>query len=352
MSCVPDGAEAYAQRLRKPCIVLWFFMMRLSVATVRGQRVALFCHGMKAEWFFVIDLEPRLAHGGGSDPRDDSGGTPTGGGGRTPASALSFAGFLCIFASMNVADFSLLRTELLLGAEAMGRLARARVIIFGVGGVGSWCAESLVRSGLGSLTIVDADTVCATNLNRQLMATRQTVGRVKVDALRERLLSIRPEAEVVPLQKVYSTATAGEFDLDAFDVVIDAIDSLADKAELILNACRGRAALFSSMGAALKMDPSQIRVAEFANVYADPLARALRKKFKALGVWPAREFSCVFSPERLDNRGADDLMPHVAADASGLMPPRARANGTVAHVTAIFGFTLAGLALRAIVGDV
>lgn len=253
---------------------------------------------------------------------------------------------------MNVADISLLRTELLLGAEAMGRLVRARAVIFGVGGVGSWCAESLVRSGLGSLTIVDADTVCATNLNRQLMATRQTVGRVKVEALRERLLAIRPDAEVVPVQKVYSAATAGEFDLDAFDVVIDAIDSLADKAELILNACRGRAALFSSMGAALKMDPSQIRVAGFDGVYADPLARALRKKFKALGVRPEREFLCVFSPERLDNRGEAGALPRAAADASGLLPPRARVNGSVAHITAIFGFTLAGLALRAVVGDV
>lgn len=266
-----------------------------------------------------------------------------------PASALSFGSFLCIFAVMNVADNSLLRTELLLGAEAMRRLGEARVIIFGVGGVGSWCAESLVRSGVGSLTIVDADTVCASNLNRQLMATRQTVGRVKVDALRERLLSIRPEAEVVPLQRVYSAATAGEFDLDAFDVVVDAIDTLADKAELILNACRSRAALFSSMGAALKTDPSQIRVAEFDDVYADPLARALRKRFKALGESPGRGFACVFSPERLCNKGDAGCLPD--ADASGVMPPRARVNGTVAHVTAIFGFTLAGLALRHVVGD-
>lgn len=268
-----------------------------------------------------------------------------------PASALPFGAFLCIFASMNVADNSLQRTELLLGAEAMSRLAGARVIIFGVGGVGSWCAESLARSGVGSLTIVDADTVCETNLNRQLMATRQTLGRVKVDALRERLLSIRPEAEVVPLQRVYSAATAAEFDLDAFDVVVDAIDTLADKAELILNACRSRAALFSSMGAALKTDPAQIRAAEFAEVYADPLARALRKTFKSRGERPEREFTCVFSPERLRNRGEAGATPCAHTEAGGLLPPRKRANGTVAHVTAIFGFTLAGMALRHIVGD-
>ena len=191
------------------------------------------------------------------------------------------------------------RTELLLGQEAMERLAAKRVIIFGVGGVGSWCAESLVRSGIGRLTIVDSDCVCVTNIYRQLMATIQTVGRVKVDVLRERLLTINPKAEITAMQKIFSADNAGDFALDNFDYIIDAIDSLKDKAELILRATRTSATLFSSMGAALKMDPTRIKVAEFWKVSGDPLARALRKKFKGRKDFPATKFQCVFSDELL-----------------------------------------------------
>ncbi|MBR6319519.1 MAG: tRNA threonylcarbamoyladenosine dehydratase, partial [Prevotella sp.] len=161
----------------------------------------------------------------------------------------------------NQAIFS--RSQLLLGEEAMERIAQKRVIIFGVGGVGSWCAEALVRTGISRLTIVDADKVSTTNINRQLMATTETVGQPKVDVLRRRLLTINPEAEINALQKVFSEETAEEFALDSYDYIIDAIDSLKDKVTLILRACQTGAQLFSSMGAALKLDPSRIRVAEF-----------------------------------------------------------------------------------------
>jgi len=128
------------------------------------------------------------------------------------------------------------RSELLLGPEAMGRIAEKRVIVFGVGGVGSWCAESLVRSGIRRLTIVDSDRVCATNINRQLMATTKTVGQVKVDALKERLLTINPSAEITALQQLFTAETAESFELETYDYIIDAIDSLKDKALLILMA--------------------------------------------------------------------------------------------------------------------
>ena len=128
------------------------------------------------------------------------------------------------------------RAELLLGDEAMSRIAEKRVIIFGVGGVGSWCAESLVRSGIRKLTIVDSDRVCITNINRQLMATTKTVGQVKVDALKERLLTINPSAEITALQQVFTAETASTFCLGEYDYIIDAIDSLKDKALLILMA--------------------------------------------------------------------------------------------------------------------
>lgn len=232
------------------------------------------------------------------------------------------------------------RASLLLGADVMQRLKESRVIVFGVGGVGSWCAESLVRTGLGHLTIVDNDVVCSSNINRQLMATTRTVGQQKVVALRERLLEINPEADIEALQQTYTASTADAFDLDAFDYVIDAIDSLHDKALLIECACQSRARLFSSMGAALKMDPSRIRVAEFWKVQGDPLARALRNLFKRQGRLPRRKFQCVFSDELLHNRS--EALPEQEATAN----KRTNVNGSLMHITAIFGCTLAGLVVQ------
>ena len=234
------------------------------------------------------------------------------------------------------------RAELLLGNEAMSRIAEKRVIIFGVGGVGSWCAESLIRSGIRKLTIVDSDSVCITNINRQLMATTKTVGQVKVDALKERLLTINPSAEITALQQIFTAETAESFQLDTYDYIIDAIDSLKDKALLILLATslpadRGDKQgagpkFFSSMGAALKLNPTKIQVAEFWKVKGDPLARALRNRFKRDKQFPKRKFKCVYSDELLENK-----MP---------VDPNDQGNGTIAHITAIFGFMLAGLLVQ------
>jgi len=224
------------------------------------------------------------------------------------------------------------RAELLLGDEAMSRIAEKRVIIFGVGGVGSWCAESLVRSGITKLTIVDSDCVSVTNINRQLMATTKTVGQVKVDALKERLLTINPSAEITALQQVFNADSASQFGLEEYDYIIDAIDSLKDKALLILLACQTKAKLFSSMGAALKLDPTRIKTAEFWKVTGDPLARALRNRFKRDKQFPKRKFQCVFSDELLENK-----MP---------IDPDDKGNGSIVHITAIFGMMLAGLVVQ------
>ena len=261
---------------------------------------------------------------------------------------------------MAIEDAIFRRSELLLGNEAMERIARKRVIIFGVGGVGSWCAESLVRSGIRQLTIVDSDRVCITNINRQLMATTKTVGHVKVEALKERLLTINPQAEITALQRIFTQETSASFDIDSYDYIIDAIDSLKDKALLILMACQSKARLFSSMGAALKMDPTRIRVTEFWKVKGDPLARALRKKFKSQEQFPKRKFQCVYSDELLTNRGhnatcgTEQCMCPKAKMGPGdpsllnheWCSSKAQINGTMAHVTAIFGFMLAGLVLQ------
>ena len=252
------------------------------------------------------------------------------------------------------------REELLLGADMMEVIASKRVIIFGVGGVGSWCAESLVRSGIEQLTIVDSDRVCMTNVNRQLMATTKTVGKVKVDVLKERLLDINPAANITAIQDIYSAETAESFHLSSYDYIIDAIDSLKDKADLILRATKTDAKLFASMGAALKMDPTKISVAEFWKVKGCPLAAALRRKFKHNKTFPSKKFQCVYSEELLRNRGENKscgtsqcLCPK-AAEGPGRADllnhewctSKAQINGTIAHTTAIFGFTLAGLLIQ------
>jgi len=231
------------------------------------------------------------------------------------------------------------RARLLLGSEGMERIASKRVLLFGVGGVGSWCAESLVRTGILHLTLVDADCVNITNVNRQLMATTQTVGRVKVEALRERLLEINPDAEITPIQKLFTAENAAEFQLDNYDYIIDCIDSLKDKTALIELATHTGAKFFSSMGAALKIDPTRIRVAEFWDVHGDPLARAIRKKFRKEGRETGKPFLCVFSEELLENRGEPQ-------DPANEIVRKACVNGSLAHITAIFGHTLAGLVLQ------
>ena len=172
------------------------------------------------------------------------------------------------------------RSSLLLGEDVMASVAGKRVIIFGVGGVGSWCAEGLVRDGIRHLTLVDVDVVGVTNINRQLQATVSTIGEAKVEALKRRLVDINPNAEIEALCRAYNSETAESFDLNSYDYVIDAIDSLKDKMTLILEATSSKAVFFSAMGAALKVDPTQIRVAEFWDVCGCPLGSMLRKRLR------------------------------------------------------------------------
>lgn len=231
------------------------------------------------------------------------------------------------------------RTKLLLGEEAMQKISTIRVIVFGVGGVGSWCAESLVRSGVSHLTIVDGDCVSETNINRQLMATTKTVGRVKVEVMKERLLEINPEAEIVALHKVYTKETNDEFELGSYDFVIDCIDSLKDKIQLLLNATEyERPTVLSSMGAALKVDPTQIKVAEYWKVRGCPLGAIMRKRMKQNKWKPAKKIMCVYSEEVLENKGK----------TGETCDYKAVINGSLVHITAVFGFMLAGLVIKSV----
>ena len=204
----------------------------------------------------------------------------------------------------------------------MERLQQCRVILFGTGGVGGWCAEALVRTGIRRLTIVDFDEVALSNLNRQVVATSENIGKPKVEQMRKRLLAINPDADITALCMRYTEQTASQFCFDDYDYVIDAIDSVGDKALLILNATDSTATLFSSMGAARKLDPARVRVAEFWQAEGCPLARALRKRFKSQLQFPAKKFRVVYSDE-------------LSSDS-----------GTLATVVATFGFRLASLVIE------
>lgn len=231
----------------------------------------------------------------------------------------------------------------MLGTRTLDALASAKVALVGLGGVGSWCAESLVRTGVGELLLVDSDRVAVTNVNRQLMATTKTEGQVKVEVLAARLREINPDVKLTVRAEAYGEANAADFRLERYDYVIDAIDSLSCKAALIRHALSlPSVTLFASMGAALKMDPFQIRATEFRKIEGDGLARALRQRFKKTGGLPSRTFTCVWSPEHRENLG--DVVQPDAEDSWGAM--KARLNGTVAHTTAIFGFALAGLVVQ------
>lgn len=240
------------------------------------------------------------------------------------------------------------RAELLLGDKTLARISEKKVILFGVGGVGSWCAESLVRTGIKYLTIVDSDFVCETNINRQLMATTKTIGQRKVEVLKARLLEINSEAEINAIADVYSEETSASFHLEEYDYIIDAIDSLKHKKNLLCTATKTKVKVFSSMGAALKMDTTRIKVAEFWKVKGCPLAAALRRKMKQEGK-PSKKIMCVYSDEVLENKGMK--YENDESKSSQLLKQenpsvKAQTNGTLVHITAIFGFTLAGLIIQ------
>lgn len=256
------------------------------------------------------------------------------------------------------------RTNLLFGKDKMNLMEQKKVIIFGIGGVGSWCAESLVRTGISNLTIVDSDRICVTNINRQLHATSKTIGEVKVEALKNRLLEINPNANITAIQKIYNADSNDSFKLNEYDFIVDAIDSLESKIHLIRKATATNAVFISSMGAALRIDPTRIKVAEFWEVQGCPFGSIIRKRIRR-GDLPAKPFMCVYSDEVLENigdnescgsekclcpksdagPGEEDLINHEWCSLKAVV------NGTVAHITAIYGFTIAGLIIQAIYNE-
>lgn len=223
------------------------------------------------------------------------------------------------------------RSTALLGTESMTQLQSVRVILFGIGGVGSWCAEALIRTGLIHLTIVDGDTVQTSNLNRQLPATQTTLGHPKVEALKDRLLAINPEADIETIYAYYGENGLSKdglvhFDLSSYRYIIDAIDDVQAKTDLILYASRVRGCkIFSSMGAALRFDPTQVRTGELMSIKGDALAKAVRTRMKKLDRYPNKKIHCVYSTEQAQ---------------------RCETRGSLMQVTAVFGCTLASLIIR------
>jgi len=253
------------------------------------------------------------------------------------------------------------RTELLVGPDVVDRLAATRVILFGVGGVGSWCAEALVRSGIGHLAMVDADAVCITNVNRQLQATPEAVGQPKVVELQKRLQTINPGARVDAITRIFGLATRDSFDIGNFNYVLDAVDSLSNKLGLIEYAVDHGATLFSAMGASAKLDPTRIKVSSIWETEVCPLARRIRKRLHRHGF--AGDFLCLYSDEYIPNHStapicgtAECHCPRFMRGPDGEPMPahewcssKKKINGSMVHVTATFGMMLAGLVVQDVV---
>lgn len=244
------------------------------------------------------------------------------------------------------------RSELLFGPEGMERLYRARVAVFGIGGVGGYAVEALARSGIGTLDLIDDDRVCLTNLNRQLHATRSTVGQYKVDAAEARILDINPKAKVNKYKTFYSPETAEQFDFRQYDYVIDAIDTVTGKLALVQQAREAGVPIISCMGAGNKLDPTALEVADIYETSICPLARVMRRELKKRGIPSLR---VVYSKE-LPLTPREDMAASCRENC--ICPPgtarkctqRRQVPGSNAFVPAAAGLILAGEVVRELTG--
>jgi tRNA threonylcarbamoyladenosine dehydratase len=255
------------------------------------------------------------------------------------------------------------RAARLFTEPGLARLMNARVLVFGMGGVGSFAAESLARSALGELVLVDFDDVCITNVNRQLHALKGTVGRQKVDVMAERIRLIHPAGRVVAVPKFYDASTSDELLAGPCDFVVDAIDNMTAKVHLIATCLRRGIPLVSSMGAAARLDPTRVRTADLANTHTDPLARHVRKLLRQHHQIDAREGSplgvtAVFSdeppvdPSDLGYDKGEGFRCVCPSGDNGLhsCDKRSRIEGSASFVTGSFGLTCASVVVRTLIG--
>ncbi len=229
------------------------------------------------------------------------------------------------------------RTEILLGEAAMNRLRSARVAVFGIGGVGGYAVEALARSGIGTIDVFDHDTVSLTNINRQILATHDTIGMLKVDAAKARIHSINPNCTVHAHPVFYLPDTAADFDFSRYDYIVDAIDTVTGKLMLAQQAQDSGTPIISSMGTGNKLDPTAFRVADISETSVCPLARIMRKECKKRGI---RKLKVVYSQE-------EPLTPQIDAASAAETPEGRRAlPGSVSFVPSVAGLILAGEVIK------
>lgn len=236
------------------------------------------------------------------------------------------------------------RTELLYGKDAMKKLSESRVAVFGIGGVGGYTAEALARSGVGALDLIDDDKICLTNINRQIFATRKTVGKFKVDVARERLLEINPDIKIETYKTFYTPQNSSEFDFTKYDYIVDAIDSVTGKIELVMKAKECNTPIISSMGAGNKKDASKFEVDDIYNTSVCPLARVMRYELRRRGI---KKLKVVYSKEK-PITPIDDMA--ISCRTQSICPPgtaikcthRRQVPGSTAFVPSVAGLIIAG----------
>ena len=244
------------------------------------------------------------------------------------------------------------RTELLLGHNAMERLSKCRVAVFGIGGVGGYTVEALVRSGIGAIDLIDDDKVCLTNINRQIYATRKTVGKHKVDVAKERILDINPDVKVYTHKTFYMPDTADRFDFTQYDYIIDAIDTVTGKLEIVKRADAAGVPVISSMGAGNKLDPTAFRVADIYKTKVCPLAKVMRYELRKLGI---KKLKVVYSEEK-PIRPIDDMeiscRNHCVCQTGTARKCTVRRDipGSTAFVPSVVGLIIAGAVIKDIAG--
>lgn len=244
------------------------------------------------------------------------------------------------------------RTQLIFGKEAMDRLANSRVAVFGIGGVGGYTVEALVRSGIGAIDIIDDDKVCLTNINRQIFATRKTVGKYKVDVAEERILDINPDIKVTKHRTFYSPETASEFDFTQYDYVVDAIDTVTGKLELVENAKKCGTPIICSMGAGNKVDASAFEVTDIFKTSVCPLAKVMRYELKRRGI---KHLKVVYSKEQ-PVKPVEDMA--ISCRSHCVCPPgtarkctqRRQIPGSTAFVPSTVGLIIAGEVVKDLIG--
>ena len=244
------------------------------------------------------------------------------------------------------------RTQLLLGQDGMDRLANARVAVFGVGGVGGFTVEALARSGVGTIDLIDDDKVCLTNINRQIIALRSTVGKYKVDVAAERLRDINQNIQINTYKTFYMPDTAHQFDFSRYDYVVDAIDTITGKLELVMQAHKAGTPIICSMGAGNKLDPTAFRVADIYKTSVDPLARVMRHELRKRGI---KKLKVVYSEEP-PMRPVDDMASSCRTNC--ICPPGAARKcterrdipGSNAFVPSVVGLIIAGEVIKDLSG--